>query len=103
MQIFRRKFAMNFLMNGTYHVGVMGILLVGGWFVLTGRTGRLATPGYAETGRTELGTVVAFLTGLAQLNDPWGDLVNYFRESTTAQVKYRMIAGALDPESVARR
>ena len=63
--------------------------LVGGWFVLTGRT--------------ELGTVVAFLTGLAQLNDPWGDLVNYFRESTTAQVKYRMIAGALDPESVARR
>lgn len=89
MQIFRRKFAMNFLMNGTYHVGVMGILLVGGWFVLTGRT--------------ELGTVVAFLTGLAQLNDPWGDLVNYFRESTTAQVKYRMIAGALDPESVARR
>lgn len=89
MQIFRRKFAMNFLMNGTYHIGVMGILLVGGWFVLTGRT--------------ELGTVVAFLTGLAQLNDPWGDLVNYFRESTTSQVKYRLIAAALDPESVARR
>jgi hypothetical protein len=42
MQIFLRKFAMNFLMNGTYHVGVMGILLVGGWFVLTGRTEHLA-------------------------------------------------------------
>ncbi|MCC6470925.1 MAG: ABC transporter ATP-binding protein [Alphaproteobacteria bacterium] len=88
MQIFRRKFLMNFLMNGTYHIGVTGILLVGGWFVITGRT--------------EIGTVVAFLSGLAQLNDPWGDLINYFRESTTAQVKYRMIAGALDPASVAR-
>lgn len=82
MQIFRRKFTMNFLMNATYHLGVVGILLVGGWFVLTGRT--------------ELGTVVAFLSGLAQLNDPWGDLVNYFRESTTAQVKYRLIAQAMD-------
>lgn len=86
MQIFRRKFFMNFLMNATYHLNVVGILLVGGWFVLTGRT--------------ELGTVVAFLSGLAQLNDPWGDLVNYFRESTTAQVKYRLIAGALDRTAV---
>jgi ABC-type multidrug transport system fused ATPase/permease subunit len=89
MQIFRRKFSMNFLMNGTYHIGVTGILLVGGWFVITGRT--------------EIGTVVAFLSGLSQLNDPWGDLVNYFRESTTAQVKYRLIAGALDPASAARQ
>lgn len=87
MQIFRRKFTMNFLMNSTYHMGVVGILLVGGWFVLTGRT--------------ELGTVVAFLSGLAQLNDPWGDLVNYFRESTTAQVKYRLIAQALDQPAAA--
>jgi ABC-type multidrug transport system fused ATPase/permease subunit len=82
MQIFRRKFLMNFLMNGTYHIGVTGILLIGGWFVITGRT--------------ELGTVVAFLSGLAQLNDPWGDIVNYFRESSMAQVKYRLIAGAVD-------
>jgi ABC-type bacteriocin/lantibiotic exporter with double-glycine peptidase domain len=85
MQIFRRKYLMNFLMNGTYHIGVTGILLIGGWFVITGRT--------------ELGTVVAFLSGLSQLNDPWGDLVNYFRESTMAQVKYRLIAGAVETES----
>ncbi|MBL8699490.1 MAG: ABC transporter ATP-binding protein [Alphaproteobacteria bacterium] len=82
MQIFRWKFSMNFLMNGTYHIGVMAILLVGGGLVIEGRT--------------EIGTVVAFISGLAQLNDPWGDLVNYFRESTTAQVKYRLIADAVD-------
>lgn len=82
MQIFRWKFSMNFLMNGTYHLGVTAILLVGGILVIEGHT--------------EIGTVVAFLSGLAQLNDPWGDLVNYFRESTTAQMKYRMIADAVE-------
>lgn len=77
MQIFGWKFSMNFLMNLLYHAGVAGILLVGGWFVMTGRT--------------QVGTVVAFISGLAQVNEPWGDLVNYFRESTTAQTKYRLI------------
>ena len=87
MQIYRWKFAMNLVMNGLYHVGVASILLVGGWFVITGRT--------------ELGTVVAFLSGLAQVNDPWGDLVNYFREWTSARVKYDMIATALSGQAQA--
>lgn len=77
LQIFGWKYSMNFLMNLLYHAGIAGILLVGGWF--------------AMTGRTQVGTVVAFISGLAQLNEPWGDLVNYFRESTTAQTKYRLI------------
>lgn len=81
MQIFRRKFGMNFLMNLLHQLGVIGILFVGGWFVIQGRT--------------EVGTVVAFISGLNRVNDPWGDLVNYFRDMTNAQVKYRMIATAL--------
>jgi hypothetical protein len=39
----------------------------------------------------EYGAVVAFVSGLSQINDPWGDLVNYFRDLTNAQVKYRLI------------
>jgi ABC-type bacteriocin/lantibiotic exporter with double-glycine peptidase domain len=81
MQIFRRKFGMNFLMNLLHQLGVVGILFVGGWFVIQGRT--------------EVGTVVAFISGLNRVNDPWGDLVNYFRDMTNAQVKYRLIATAL--------
>ncbi len=77
MRIFGWKYSMNFLMNLLYHSGVVGILLVGGWFVMSGDT--------------QVGTVIAFISGLAQVNEPWGDLVNYFRESTTAQTKYRMI------------
>jgi len=81
MQIFRRKFFMNFLMNLLHQLGVIGILFVGGWFVIQGRT--------------DVGTVVAFISGLTRVNDPWGDLVNYFRDMTNARVKYRLIAKAL--------
>ena len=82
MEIFRRKFGMNFLMNLLHHLGVIGILSVGGWLLIQGKT--------------DAGTVVAFISGLNRMNDPWGDLVNYFRDLTNASVKYRMIASALD-------
>ena len=81
MEIYRRKFGMNFLMNLLHQVGVIGILFVGGWFVVQGRT--------------EVGTVVAFISGLNRVNDPWGDLVNYFRDMTNARVKFRLISAAL--------
>ncbi len=82
MEILRRKFGMNFLMNLFYHLGIIGILSVGGWLLLQGKT--------------EVGTVVASISGLHRMNDPWGDLVNFFRDLTNAAVKYRMIAAALD-------
>jgi len=82
MEIIRRKFGMNFLMNLLHHLGTVGILFVGGWLLIQGKT--------------EAGTVVAFISGLNRMNDPWGDLVNYFRDVTNAGVKYRMIAAALD-------
>ena len=49
-----------------------------------------------RSGKTEVGTVVAFISGLSRMNDPWGALVDYFRELTNVDVKYRMIAAALD-------
>jgi ABC-type bacteriocin/lantibiotic exporter with double-glycine peptidase domain len=82
MQIYRRKYSMNFLINLLYHFGIVGILFVGGWFVMQGRT--------------EIGTVVAFISGLTKVNDPWNDLVTFFRDMTNARVKYRMIAKVLD-------
>jgi ABC-type bacteriocin/lantibiotic exporter with double-glycine peptidase domain len=82
VEIFWRKFLMNFLMNLTHHFGLIGVLLVGGWLIVEGRL--------------EVGTVVAFISGLKQVNDPWGDLVNYLREMAVSQVKYRLIAAVLD-------
>lgn len=82
MGIYKLKFSMNFFMNLMYHLGVAVTLAVGGW--------------YAISGRIEVGTIVAFLSGLAKLNDPWGDVVNWFREMTVSGVKYRLIAEGSD-------
>jgi len=49
--------------------------------------------------------VVAFISGIGRLNDPWGDLVNYFRDINVTQIKYRLLADAVNelaPASLAR-
>lgn len=82
MHIYRLKYAMNFGMNLLYHLAIVSVLGVGGWLVIRGQT--------------EVGTLVAFISGLDKVNDPWGDLVNYFRDATSAVVKYRLIAKVLN-------
>jgi ABC-type multidrug transport system fused ATPase/permease subunit len=82
MGIFRLKFTMNFLMNLCSHLQIISALLIGGWWVYTNRL--------------EIGGVVAFISGISRLNDPWGDLVNYFRDLTVTQVKYRLLANAVN-------
>ena len=81
MGIFRLKFSMNFLMNLSTQLQIIGVLLVGGWAV------------YAE--RLEIGGVVAFISGIGRITDPWGDLVNYFREVNLTQVKYALVRDAI--------
>ena len=81
VQIFIRKFGINFLMNLLFSLGVIGILAVGGWLVLNDRT--------------QVGTIVAFISGVNRMNAPWGDLINWFRELTNAGTKYRLIAAEL--------
>jgi ABC-type bacteriocin/lantibiotic exporter with double-glycine peptidase domain len=82
MGIFKIKFTMNFLMNLCNHLQIVSALLVGGWWVYTRQL--------------EIGGVVAFISGIGRLNDPWGDLVNYFRDVNVTQVKYRLLADAVD-------
>jgi ABC-type bacteriocin/lantibiotic exporter with double-glycine peptidase domain len=82
MGIFKIKFTMNFLMNLCNHLQRVSALLIGGWWVYTSRL--------------EIGGVVAFISGIGRLNDPWGDLVNYFRDLNVTQVKYRLLADAVD-------
>jgi len=88
MQIYRRKFGMTFMMNLLYQLGVVGILSVGGWLLLRGET--------------DVGTVVAFISGLTRTSDPWNDLVDYFRNLTNAGVKYQLIEQVVgEPKSAA--
>jgi hypothetical protein len=52
-------------------------------------------------GRIEVGTVVAVVSGLGKLNDPWGDLVNWAREWSVDSVKYRLFADAVNGKGLA--
>jgi len=89
MQIFVRKYGMNFLMNLLHQLGIIGILAVGGWLVLQGKT--------------EVGTIVAFISGLSRMNDPWNDLVDFFRNLTNTGLKFRMITAELEKQPVLAR
>ncbi len=73
---------MNMAMNLMYAVAVAVALGVGGWL--------------AVAGRIEVGTVVAVVSSLGRLNDPWGDLVNWAREWSVDSVQYRLFADAVN-------
>lgn len=81
MGIYKIKFSMNLAMNFMHHLAVAVALGIGGLFVLDDRI--------------QLGTVVAVVSGLGKLNDPWRDLVNWGREMSVDAVKYRLFADAL--------
>lgn len=81
MGIYKIKFSMNLAMNFLHYLAVAIALGVGGLFVVDHRI--------------EIGTVVAVVSGLGKLNDPWGDLVNWGRELSVDSVKYRLFADAL--------
>lgn len=80
MGMFKIKYSMNFLMNLTHHVSVALALGVGGYL--------------AVKGRIEFGTVVAFVSGLGKVIDPWGDLVNWYRDMTAVRMRYQLVADA---------
>ena len=83
MWIFELKFTMNFLMNLCTHLQIIAALLIGGWRVLQGDLA--------------IGGIVAFISGIGRLTDPWGDLVNYFRDLSVNEVKFKLLAGAGNP------
>jgi ABC-type bacteriocin/lantibiotic exporter with double-glycine peptidase domain len=85
MGIFRFKFSMNFLMNLSTQLQIIGALLVGGWAV------------YQD--RLEIGGVVAFISGIGRITDPWGDLVNYFRDVNLTSVKFGLLRDAVNQQA----
>lgn len=85
MGIYKLKFSMNFLMNLSTQLQVIGALAVGAWAVLHDQL--------------EIGGVVAFISGIARITDPWGDLVNYFRDANINQVKFGLLRDAISQQA----
>ena len=82
-RIFLLKLSSKFVLGSISALGKVGILFLGGWLVLDGRS--------------DVGTVVASLTGLARIEGPWRDLVSFFRSASTVRVKYAMLLPAIAP------
>jgi len=87
MGIYKIKYTMNLAMNLMHYLAVAAALGVGGWF--------------AVSGQIDVGTVVAVVSGLGKLNDPWGDLVNWAREWSVDSVKYRLFVDAVNGRGLA--
>ncbi|MBV9966039.1 MAG: ABC transporter ATP-binding protein, partial [Alphaproteobacteria bacterium] len=85
MGIYRFKFSMNFLMNLSTQLQIIGALAVGAWAVINQQL--------------EIGGVVAFVSGISRITDPWGDLVNYFRDANINQVKFGLLRDAVNQQA----
>ncbi|MEQ9491483.1 MAG: ABC transporter ATP-binding protein [Alphaproteobacteria bacterium] len=78
MKTFLLKFAMKAIINFLNAMAPLTVLVVGGYFVVQGET--------------EIGIVVAFMSGFDKLSDPVRELISFYRIAAQAAVQHRMIA-----------
>jgi ABC-type multidrug transport system fused ATPase/permease subunit len=81
LRVFKLKFGLKFLVSGLESAGVFILLFVGGIMVLNGKT--------------EIGIVVAFISGLGRVVDPWRELIAFVRSTSAAKIQFDLIEGTL--------
>lgn len=81
LRIVALKHLLKFFNNLLGHLGPLGVLVVGGWLVLEGRT--------------EVGVIVAFISGYERVIDPLRQLLNFYRRLSQMRVQYAMLPAAL--------
>lgn len=80
VRIAQLKNALKVLNNLLGHLGPLSVLVFGGYMVLQGQT--------------TLGTVMAFISGYGQMNDPARQLLNFYRRMSMMTVQYDMVRKA---------
>jgi len=86
--IYRVKFFLTFLGNFVDALGPLIVLAVGGWLVLTGSA--------------EVGTLVVFISGFQKVAEPWDQLLTFYRTTSNARTKYRLIVDTLPAAQAAQ-
>jgi ABC-type multidrug transport system fused ATPase/permease subunit len=81
LTIFRLKFGLKFLISALQSAAVFVLLLVGGIMALNGKT--------------EIGIVVAFISGLDRILEPWRELIAFMRSTAAARVQFDLIESTL--------
>ena len=77
------KHATKGINNLINHMGPLSVLMVGGWLVIQGQT--------------QIGTIVAFMSGYERMVEPGRDLLNFYRRLALMRVQYRLVHEASQP------
>jgi ABC-type multidrug transport system fused ATPase/permease subunit len=81
LAVFRLKFGLKFLISVLQSAAVFVLLFVGGIMVLNGKT--------------EIGIVVAFISGLDRILEPWREMIAFLRSTAAARVQFDLIESTL--------
>jgi ABC-type bacteriocin/lantibiotic exporter with double-glycine peptidase domain len=76
------SYSLTLLNNLLEHSGTISVLMIGGWLVIHGQT--------------DVGTIVAFVSGFERISDPWRELVSFYRRASAARVKYQLVRDVVD-------
>jgi ABC-type multidrug transport system fused ATPase/permease subunit len=79
-RIFKLKVSMKLALNIIFGMGTVGILLLGGLLFIDGRT--------------DIGSIVAALSAIARINEPWRTLIAFYRELSAVLVRYQLLMDA---------
>jgi ABC-type multidrug transport system fused ATPase/permease subunit len=81
VHIFKLKFGLKFLISALQSMAVFVLLFIGGIMVLNGKT--------------EIGIVVAFISGLDRVLEPWREMIAFVRSTAAARVQFDLIESTL--------
>ncbi len=81
-RINRLKQISKFALNALSTLGLVAILALGGWLALHGRT--------------DVGTVVAAIGGLARIAKPWNELIAFYRQWSVVRARHELLLSRLE-------
>jgi ABC-type bacteriocin/lantibiotic exporter with double-glycine peptidase domain len=80
--VYKLKFGLKFLISALQSMAVFVLLFAGGIMVLDGKT--------------EIGIVVAFISGLDRVLEPWREMIAFVRSTSAAKIQFDLIERTLD-------
>ncbi|WP_425083141.1 ABC transporter transmembrane domain-containing protein [Ruegeria profundi] len=83
-RMFLWKLSAKFLLSVINGAGTVGILMLGGWLVLQGKT--------------DVGTVVAATSGLGRIQGPTAFLIAFYRQVSANRIKYELMLELFGPD-----
>jgi ABC-type bacteriocin/lantibiotic exporter with double-glycine peptidase domain len=83
-RMFLWKLSAKFLLSVINGAGTVGILMLGGWLVLQGKT--------------DVGTVVAATSGLSRIQGPTAFLIAFYRQVSANRIKYELMLELFGPD-----